>query len=127
MVPLDNVLSLHGHESSRWLALVQQYASDMRGGDIFPPISLYPGDPFLVGDGNHRVAAARLNGANAIHAVIDYRCAFSTVRCSSCGGMPTWHTGTFHGTVPIATCDACYCDAATVLVHEAGFQRMERA
>lgn len=52
-------------------ALVNEYAEDMRAGDKFPPVELYGSKRRCwIGDGWHRVLAAKENGSDEIAAIL---------------------------------------------------------
>jgi hypothetical protein len=63
-LPLDDVNEEHR-------ATVKTYCSAMLAGDQFPPIILVrENDHYLISDGTHRIAAARLAGRVTIEAEI---------------------------------------------------------
>lgn len=74
LVPLDSILSdattQARHETDQ--AVAAEYAEAMRDGATFPPVVLYRdgGGTLRVGDGYHRVSAARLAGHAAIDAEV---------------------------------------------------------
>jgi hypothetical protein len=66
LVPLADLRTKLGPDD----ATVRKYSADMRRGDRFPPIELAGNKKIL--DGNHRIAAAKMNGAATIEAIIHY-------------------------------------------------------